>query len=78
MLLASMGVPSLLLQLDSRASVIEQLDESYATLSTPIEQLTDICFEKIREIGIYRDKIIALKSKYKQEYDEMFGRLGLI
>jgi len=78
MLLASMGVPSLLLQLDSRASVIEQLDESYATLSTPIEQLTDICFEKIREIGIYRDKIIALKSKYKQEYDEMFGGLGLI
>lgn len=78
MLLASMGVPSLLLQLDSRATILEQLDESYATLSTPIEQLTDICIEKFGESNIHRDKIIALKNKYKQEYDEMFNRLGLL
>jgi hypothetical protein len=78
MLLASMGVPSLLLQLDSRAGIIEQLNENYATLSTPIEQLTDMCLEKIRETDIYREKIIALKSKYRQEYDLMLSRLGLI
>jgi hypothetical protein len=78
MLLASMGVPSLLLQLDSRASIVEPLDESYAILSNPVEQLTNMCLEKIKGVSVYRDKIIALKHKYKEEYEEMFSKLGLL
>jgi len=78
MLLASMGIPSLLLQLDSRASVIEALDESYATPSTPIDQLTSMCLEKIEGIGNYQSKIRELKRRYREDYEEMFGRQGLI
>jgi len=76
MLLASMGVPSLLLQLDSRAVVIEALEEDYATLSTPPDQLIDMCDEKVRNANQYRDKISSLKSKYREEYRDLFDSLG--
>jgi len=78
MLLASMGIPSLLLQLDSRASVIEALNESCVNPSTSIEQLTDICLDKIEEIDGYRNKIRELKRQYKEDYEEMLGKLNLI
>jgi hypothetical protein len=78
MLLASMGIPSLLLQLDSRASVIEALDESYATPSIQIDQLSDMCLKKIEGTEDYRCKIRELKLRYRKDYEEMFGRLGLI
>jgi hypothetical protein len=78
MLLASMGTPSLLLQLDSRAFVLEALNESCATPSTSIEQLTDMCLEKIEESGNYRSKIRELKRRYKEEYEEILGRINLI
>jgi len=78
MLLASMGVPSLLLQLDSRASIIEALDESCVAPSTPVEQLTDMCLERIEGTDNYRNKIRELKRRYKEDYKEMLGRLNLI
>ena len=76
MLLSSLGVPSLLLQLDSRAAVIEALDEHYATLSSSLELLTEMCDEKLRNREEFRDKIIALKSRYREDYRELFGGLG--
>jgi len=78
MLLASMGVPSLLLQLDSRASVIDALDESYVTPSIQIDQLSDMCLKRIEGTEDYRHKIRELKLRYIKDYEEMFGRLGLI
>jgi hypothetical protein len=78
MLLASMGVPSLLLQLDSRAAVIEALDEDYATPSDSLDQLMDMCDEKLRNADKYRDKTGALKSKYREDYKELFNSLGFV
>jgi hypothetical protein len=78
MLLASMGVPSLLLQLDSRAAVIEALGENYAVPSAPVDTLIDMCDKKLKGVSEYRDKIIALKSKYREDYRNLFGRLGFI
>lgn len=75
MLLASMGVPSLLLQLDSRAAVIEALDENYAKLSSSQDLLMEMCDEKVRSREEYRDKIIALKGKYRADYKDLFGNL---
>jgi hypothetical protein len=75
MLLASMGIPSLLLQLDSRAAVIEALDEDYATPSTSLEQLINMCAEKVRSVSKYKEKISALKSKYREDYKELFDSL---
>ena len=78
MLLASMGVPSVLLQLDSRAVVIEALEEDYATLSPPLDRLIDMCDEKVKNADQYRDKISSLKSKYREDYRDLFDNLGLV
>ncbi len=78
MLLASMGVPSLLLQLDSRAAAIEALGEDYAVPSTQVDTLIDMCDKKLKGASEYRDKIIDLKSKYREDYGNLFGRLGFI
>jgi hypothetical protein len=78
MLLASMGIPSLLLQLDSRAAVIEALDEDYATPSTSLDQLIEMCAEKVRNVSKYKEKISALKSEYREDYKELFDSLRII
>jgi hypothetical protein len=78
MLLASMGVPSLLLQLDSRAVVMDALEEDYATLSTPLDRLIDMCDRKVKNTDRYRDKIGSLKSKYREDYRDLFDSLGFI
>lgn len=78
MLLASMGVPSLLLQLDSRAAVMEALGEDFAIPSASADVLIDMCDKKLKGISEYRDKIITLKSKYKEDYKDLFGQLGFI
>ena len=78
MLLASMGIPSLLLQLDSRAAVIEALDEDYATPSTSLDRLVDMCDEKAKNTDQYRDKIGSLKGKYKEDYRDVFDSLGFV
>lgn len=76
MLLASMGTPSLLVQLDSRAAVIEALDDVYVNLSTPVDQMLSMCIERIEGIEEYRYKIDALKNRYMKDYDDLFSELG--
>lgn len=76
MLLSSMGIPSLLLKLDSRASVIEALGDSYVTADMQIEQLVKICIERIESAGNYKEKIIELKTKYRKDYSHLFNRMG--
>ena len=78
MLLASMGTPSLLLQLDSRAAVMEALDEDYAVPSAPLDRLIDMCVEKVKNIDQYRDKIASLKVKYREDYKELFDSLEFV
>jgi hypothetical protein len=78
MLLASMGVPSLLIQLDSRAAVMELLNEECAKPSSSVEELNNLCEKKLEIEKNYRDQIGFLKSKYREEYKELFIRLGFI
>lgn len=78
MLLSSIGVPSLLLQLDSRASVIEALGDSYAEANMQFEQLIDICMERIKSANDYKEKLIELKAKYKQDYNQLFNRMEFV
>ena len=78
MLLASLGVPSLLLQLDSRAAVIEALDEDYVTLSSSRDLLMQMCDEKVESSEEYRDKIVALKSRYRADYRDLLDNLRLV
>ncbi|MBD3180734.1 hypothetical protein GF312_00480 [Candidatus Poribacteria bacterium] len=78
MLLSSMGIPSLLLQLDSRASVIEALDETYAVPAMETEEIAEMCLQKFDNKGEFRDKINYLKDKYKKEYNHLFEKLGFI
>lgn len=78
MLLASMGIPSVLLQLDSRAGIISALDEDYATPSAPIDRLIDMCVRKVEDIDKYKDKIAKLKSRYRADYEEIFKGLGFV
>jgi hypothetical protein len=78
MLLASMGITSLLLQLDSRAAVIESLGENYAKPADPMDKLIDMCESKIKSMGEYRDSINTIRDKYKGDYINLFNNLGLI
>ena len=78
MLLSSMGAPSLLLQLDSRSSVIEALGDNYVTADTQVEQLVNICIERIKSANDYKEKLIELKAKYKQDYNQLFNRMELL
>jgi hypothetical protein len=78
MLLASMGVPSLLLQLDSRAAVMEALDEDYATPSLSLDVLMEMCDEKVKNSEEHRGKISVLKSKYREDYRDLFDSLEFV
>ena len=75
MLLSSMGIPSLLLQLDSRAATVEALGDEFATLSTEIDCLIETCIQKVKKRDDYRDKIKMLKEKYRNDYDRVFSHL---
>jgi len=78
MLLASMGVPSLLVQLDSRAAVMEALGEDYMYPSSSVDELMGFCEKKLATMEEYRDKINFLKNKYKEDYKKLFARLEFI
>lgn len=78
MLLASMGTPSVLLQLDSRASVVEALEEEYLRLSTPLDLMIEACVCKASQSSNYKERIFHLKEKYKRDYEEIFERLSIL
>ncbi len=73
-----MGIPSLLLQLDSRSSVIEALGDSYVTTDMQVEQLVNICEQRIESAEDYKEKLIRLKAKYRQDYNQLFDRMEFV
>ncbi len=48
------------------------------TSDMQVEQLVKICIERIESADDYKEKIIELKAKYRQDYNHLFNRMGFV
>ncbi len=69
MLLTSMGIPSVLFQLDSRVTTLHAVEESAISLETSPEELARLCIEKWESRQDFRSRIADIKERSLTAYD---------
>lgn len=76
MLLASMGIPSVLLQLDSREATLRAIGESGMPLTESPKQIATKCIEMWEARRVFRERIKATKAEACEKYAAYFGQVA--